>query len=270
MPPKRQSTEAGEAIVVDAGDESLAVSTVSADYPSGLVLPRHRHRRAQLTFAVDGVLAVTTQDGIWVVPPMRALWVPGNVAHAIRMSGPVRMRAAYFAPEALPFAETPPRPLVFQVSPLLRELLVRLAERGGYGGAELSERSVLPPLLALLFEELAAATAAPLELPIPADPRLRRVTRALAADPGDSRSVADWAKVAGMSERNFLRLFPRQTGMRLVRWRQQARLVRALEQLGAGETVTAVALDLGYESTSAFISMFRRSLGVTPSRYFAR
>jgi AraC-like DNA-binding protein len=51
-------------------------------------------------------------------------------------------------------------------------------------------------------------------------------------------------------------------------WRQQLRLLRGLELLAAGAPVTRVALDLGYESTSAFTAMFRRVLGTTPTAYF--
>ncbi len=51
-------------------------------------------------------------------------------------------------------------------------------------------------------------------------------------------------------------------------WRRQLRLLHALERLASGESVTTVALALGYDSTSAFISMFRRNLGRTPGSYF--
>ena len=73
-----------------------------------------------------------------------------------------------------------------------------------------------------------------------------------------------------MSERTLARVFPEQTGMTLARWRQQLRLLRALERLALGEAVTAVAIDLGYGSVSAFVRMFRDSFGVTPGRYFER
>ena len=52
------------------------------------------------------------------------------------------------------------------------------------------------------------------------------------------------------------------------RWRQQVRLLRALRLLAEGASVTAAALDVGYDSTSAFIAMFKRTLGKTPRRYF--
>ena len=52
-------------------------------------------------------------------------------------------------------------------------------------------------------------------------------------------------------------------------WQQQARLLDGLMRLAEGESVTSVALEVGYENPSAFISMFRRTLGVTPGRYFS-
>jgi AraC-like DNA-binding protein len=59
-------------------------------------------------------------------------------------------------------------------------------------------------------------------------------------------------------------------GLSFGKWRQQVRLLRALERLAAGAAVTEVAFDLGYDSPSAFVTMFRRALGTTPGRYFAR
>ena len=50
-------------------------------------------------------------------------------------------------------------------------------------------------------------------------------------------------------------------------WRQQLKLLRALELLASGSNVNTVALDVGYDNTSAFIAMFRRCFGTTPARY---
>ena len=108
-----------------------------------------------------------------------------------------------------------------------------------------------------------------LTLPLPEDLRLRRITQALLDNPADPRDLADWAKVVGASKRTLVRLFPKQTGMTFRQWRQQRRLLRALELLTAGASVTSVALEVGYENTSAFIAMFRRCLGTTPLQYVA-
>ena len=50
-------------------------------------------------------------------------------------------------------------------------------------------------------------------------------------------------------------------------WRQQACLLAALPRLSAGQSITQVALDLGYDSPSAFSTMFRKRLGQAPSDF---
>ncbi len=50
-------------------------------------------------------------------------------------------------------------------------------------------------------------------------------------------------------------------------WRQRLRLLTAIARLADGRPVTAIAYDLGYESPSAFVAMFRRELGTPPVRY---
>jgi AraC-like DNA-binding protein len=103
---------------------------------------------------------------------------------------------------------------------------------------------------------------------MPRDRRLLAITEHLGADPADKRPLGVWARTAGASPRTLARLFRRETGLGFAAWRQQARLLRALERLAAGDAVTTVALELGYEGPSAFITMFRSRLGATPGRYF--
>jgi AraC-like DNA-binding protein len=235
----------------------------AADFPSGHRIRRHRHAAAQLIFASRGVMTVTTAEGRWVVPPERAVWVPPLVPHAIRMTGAVHMRTLYLDGSAV--VPAPAACAVVQVSPLLRELILRaVAFRQPYPRAGREAR-----LVAVLLDELTLARTAPLHLPMPRDRRLLAITERLAADPADKRPLAAWARTAGASPRTLARLFRRETGLGFAHWRQQARLLRALERLAAGEAVTTVALELGYEGPSAFISMFRSRLGATPGRYFA-
>jgi AraC-like DNA-binding protein len=70
-----------------------------------------------------------------------------------------------------------------------------------------------------------------------------------------------------MNRRRFTRLFRRETGMSFAEWRQQACLSAALPRLAVGEPITTIALDLGYEGPANFSTMFKRALGVSPSRY---
>src|SRR5262245_45920113 len=158
---------------------------LGVSYPDGHVIPRHRHRAAQLVYAVSGVMRVTTPEGSWVVPPQRAVWVPANVSHTIRMTGQVEMRTIYLAPR---LAGALPRCSVVQVTPLLRELVLRVVELPPtYPAAGPEAR-----LARVLVDELRAAPVAPLHLPLPSDPRALRLARALEAAPGDPRSLERW------------------------------------------------------------------------------
>lgn len=237
------------------------VVAFAREYAPGDRVQRHRHPVGQLIYAATGVMTVTTRDGTWVVPPQRAVWVPAFVTHAIRMTGDVAMRTVYVDPtDGLPATCG-----VVQVSPLLRELVLRaVGFRQPYDVDGADAR-----LATVLLDEIRAAPVAPLHLPRPTDARALRVVHALEADPGDPRSLAEWGRTAGASSRTLARLFRAETGLGFRAWRQQLRLLRALERLADGDAVTTVAVELGYDSPSAFIAMFKKALGVPPSQYFA-
>ena len=110
----------------------------------------------------------------------------------------------------------------------------------------------------------------PLRLPYPVDPALAKIGRQVAQTPDNSRTLEDWATRLGMHPKTLQRRFLRETGLTFGQWRQQACLIQAFEKLAAGEKVVDVALALGYNSPTAFASMFRRHLGVPPSAYFGQ
>jgi len=240
------------------------VAALAWEFDSGHRIPNHFHRKAQLVFASQGVMTVTTEVGSWVVPPQRAVFVPGGTRHEIAMSGGVSMRTLYLSDAAV--RRLPAQCFVVSVSPLLRELVLRVIELDPL----YAESGPDARLVAVLLDEIEAMHVAPLHLPLCDEPRTRRVIDGLLADPSDARGLEDWARVAGASARTLARSFERETGLRFGVWRQQLRLLRSLELLALGHSVTNVASSLGYESPSAFISMFRRSLGATPKRYFDR
>jgi len=91
---------------------------------------------------------------------------------------------------------------------------------------------------------------------MPRDPRALRFTE------------TQVIKKAGASRRTLERIFRTETGMSLGQWVRRRKLLDALRRLAAGEAVNAVALELGYSSASAFVAMFRRELGHTPTRYW--
>ncbi|PAU75469.1 AraC family transcriptional regulator [Halomonas salipaludis] len=239
------------------------VQPYACDYPSGWDTGRHCHSRAQLVFATQGVMTVSTHAGWWVVPPQLAVWIPARQEHALQMHRVVKLRTLYLDER---LAELPSQPRVLSVSPLLRELVLRLMELP----AEASASGAGARLIAVLLDELREGPTAPLHLPDPDDPVLQRICSALRTDPTHQQDLAAWGQVVGASPRTLARRFQSQTGMGFAAWRQQARLLAALPMLAEGRPVTTVAQEVGYEAPSAFIAAFRRHLGVTPGRYFAR
>lgn len=238
---------------------SAGVRAYAFDYPKGHHIEPHLHDWEQLIYARAGVMTVVTAAGAWVVPPQRAVWVPAGTQHEIFCSTPLSMRALFVA-------RSPKQPLptacsVVNVAPLLRELILAAVEAPGR-----QQRRRL--LATLLLDEIRAAPVAPLYLPEPADPRLKRIAAALRADPGDPRTLAAWSREVGASVRTLSRHFLRETGLTFRQWQRQARLLAALVKLARREPVTTIALDLGYDSPSAFIHAFRQALGTTPRRYF--
>jgi len=232
-----------------------ACRPVCRDYARGHVVARHRHDAGQVLFAREGVIRIRSAGHEWVAPGTRAVWMPAGVAHALHCPTAVALRSLLVAPAAAPGAIGP---CPVDVSPLLREIILRLAE----GPVRAAQRG---PLVALLADELRAACGP--GLPQPRDPRLQRLTRVLRAEPGATRTLADWTPALGLSRRTLARRFRAETGMTLREWRRRLRLLAAAERLAAGRPVTSVALELGYASPSAFTHAFRRAFGVTPGRY---
>ncbi|MBX3773614.1 helix-turn-helix transcriptional regulator [Ralstonia insidiosa] len=231
-------------------------------FPNGFVVAAHEHVRAQLIFATSGVVEVTANHALWRIPPQKALWIPQGMPHAMRACGDVEMRTAYVSPEAYG-QSAPPVPRMVNVSPLLRELIVRVAalpiEHLPAGREAL--------MTELMLAEIEWSPDQPLPLPSGSDRRLTRICDAILATPSDPRTLEDWAAEAGASSRTLSRLFVAQTGLSFVHWRQQARICAALPLLAAGVPVTAVSAELGYETVGAFSTLFRRFIGVPPSAY---
>lgn len=243
-------------------DRKSEITTLTHDYPSAHVIPLHFHDRDQLVYATHGVMTVRTAIGTWVVPTLRAVWIPAGIPHAITMSGIVTMRTLYLRPR---LARTLPRDCcVVNVSSLLKELILYACKQPALRKSVQREGHLVDTILDLLE----AIPMVPLQLPHLTDPRAQRVAELLIADPSNSKPLAQLCRSGGASKRTMERLFQQDTGMTFGKWRLQLRLMQAMRFLAEGAKVTHAALDAGYSTPSAFISMFRKTLGTTPALYF--
>ncbi len=252
----------GHAIDLAAAERTpRPVVAVGNEYPPSFELARHRHRRSQLLYAAAGVVTVATDAGTWVAPPERAVWIPAGVGHATRMVGAVSTRSVLINPALC--AGRGDHCQVVVVSPLLRALLLAANEvparydRDGRDGM----------VMALLVAEVLRAPIVPLAVPFPRSDALARRCHTFLARPDAKVGIDAFRAALGTSRRAFTRTFRRETGLSFAAWRAQACLIAALPRLAAGEAVTSIAIDLGYDSPAAFTTMFKRWLGFPPSQY---
>lgn len=233
--------------------------------PADHVIDWHTHQRAQLLYAVSGVMRVTTEIGVWVVPPQRAVWIPPGIEHHVKAQGTaLSLRSLYI--DVSQRSDLPDECCVVTVSPLLRELVLAAMSIQ----ADPPIDSADGRLVAVLLDQIKVLPMMSLHLPMIKDKRLRALADELMDDPGNPRTLGEWSTHVGASERTLARIFVKETGMTFGHWRQQVRLLDALARLARGDSVTEVAYDSGYASQSAFISMFRKALGKTPKKYFER
>jgi AraC-like DNA-binding protein len=221
----------------------------------------HCHSRGQIMLVTQGVITVATAREKWVISAARAIWIPELTTHSVTASTNVELRNLQVSRVLAP--QLPHATCILAVTPLFKELVVSAVA----GPNQIKVGGRAQKIIELMIDEFSPTTDLALHLPEPRDNRLKRICSKLRDEPGDARTLEEWSDVAGGCTRTLGRLFLRETGMTFAQWRRQARLLDAIVRLNAGQSVTSVALDAGYESPSAFIEMFRRVMGTTPGQY---
>lgn len=245
-------------------DGSVVFGTRLLQPIASFELEPHRHQRGQLLFALQGALTCEVENGLWLVPPHTALWLPPLALHSIKASGTLEGYNAFLESELT--ADLPHQPCTLAITPLVREVVARLA----HFPVPYPRQGAAARLLAVLMDEISQAEIERLNLPMPSDPRLQPLVKHLIAHPDDHSSIKTWAQRLSLSERSLARIIKADTGLSFGRWRQQWMVMIALRQLSCGASVKQVALELSYESPGNFITMFRKLLGCSPARYLSR
>jgi AraC-like DNA-binding protein len=151
---------------------------------------------------------------------------------------------------------------VLKPSPLLRAIIDDI------GRVEVlrTDDAAAKRLARVLLDQLAQQHELALFVPALASPLSRRVAAALAADPADTPRATDLATELGVSTRTLERAFVTDAKMTLGEWRQRSRITRAIGLLAGGSDVKDVALEVGYATPSAFVTAFKRYVGMTPGK----
>jgi AraC-like DNA-binding protein len=229
-------------------------------YPVGTAMVPTPPGWDHLIYAASGVMSVDTDHGTWVVPPHRALWAPAGEPYRITLNSRVALRSLYFRAELHALGR---EWRAVNVTPLLRELILHAVTICPLDITDSRDAS----LVAVLVDQFTTLPQAPLQLPMPRDPRAVGFASTLRATDGDVSTI-EIARQVGASRRTLERLFAVEVGMTIGQWRQRLALLRGVQLLAAGEPVTRVAVAVGYSTPSAYGAMFRAQLGESPGRYF--
>lgn len=250
------------AFIADAGRPVLAHGrNLGADES----MTPHRHPRGQLLWGASGILRVTTDDAVWIVPSSHAVWIPGGTFHHVVTETVARTRNLY-VDSAYPLRTDGSGCCMLLLTPLMREIILRLTS----DEAPLTDAAGFCHLGQVAMDEIQRLESAALSMPGGTDARLKRAIGHLVRHPNEQCSLGTLAGLAGASPRTLERLFRDETGRTFRQWRSQLRLLGAIEYLNQGASSTKIAYSLGFNSASAFVAAFREHFGCTPQQYLAR
>jgi len=231
----------------------LGIAAELARHDSGI----HCHQMGQLLFSQQGCMRIMLNESLSILPPARIAWIPAGIDHRVQVTGVAGYRSIYLSPQDYPCL--PVTLAILTASPLLREILERIAladfNTDWHQGAAAH-------LMSVCLDEIGIAQRELSPLPLPQDRRLRHLSNVDTLPP-----LKALARYSGASEKTISRIFLRETGLSFQQWRQQWRLIKAIELLGEGDGQSDVAGKLGFSSDSAFCTFFKNMTGSSPGTY---
>lgn len=221
--------------------------------------PPHFHENGQFVFVETGVLHLRSTQGAWIVPKEHLGWIPKGEVHSAQTLCDAK---GWTILTSQRFEDILPKKIcTLKTSPLLTALLDRIVHTK-------DSESFRIKAVDLIHEELKYIETENLQIPLPLSTNLAVVAQKVLDDLSQIKRIEEWAALAGTSKRTFTRHFLLETGMTFDEWRKNAISLKAVELLSQGRQVSDIAFDLGYESVSAFIAMFKKHFGKTPTSFF--
>ena len=239
----------------DADKLTACVVGIAADigkHDSGV----HQHKKGQLLYAPQGCMSFALENSICILPPTKAVWIPPHTQHRAIMTNVVAYRSLYF--DCTVF-ECPMNITMIEVDALLKALIDKMA-LWAWDKPEHKMKNTTD----LFWEEFYAAKHHSFQLPLPLDRRFKIFRQQVMQESFLVPPLNTIAHSVGASTKTVTRLFKAETGMSYQDWRQQWRLLKAIELLSRGMQVSYVAHWLGFSSDSAFIAFFKKQTGQTP------
>ncbi|ELE7131083.1 AraC family transcriptional regulator [Vibrio harveyi] len=239
----------------DADAIAASVVGIAADvgkHDSGM----HEHKKGQLLYAPQGCMTFALNNSICTLPPTKAVWIPPHTSHRAVMTNVVAYRSLYFDCSK---HSCPDEIVMIEVNDLLKALIDKMA----LWEWDIEETKT-QATSALFWEEFYQAKQFEFSLPLPSDRRLTGFREAMTKCDFIAPELNQLSQTVGASSKTITRLFKAETGMSYQDWRQQWRLLKAIELLCEERQVSDVAHCLEFSSDSAFIAFFKKQTGQTP------
>lgn len=245
----------------DGADAQLAAIAETVWVEGSHRIVAHSHERAQLIHSLKGHLVVEVEEQAFLITPETALWIPAKVEHAVFAQDSVHYCSVFVSIDLACDLEA--RVHRVYMRPLLQQLAISAA-----GFSHLKELNASQTrLLGVLVDQIRSIEPCELVLPLPRDRRLTKIVPKLIAHPSLEDDLGLVAKEANISARTVERIFKKETGFSYKQWQQRLILLRAIALLKSGTPVKTIAIELAYQTSSAFIAMFKRVMKQTPSQY---
>lgn len=236
----------------------VSIDNHTADHPP------HKHLRGQLLYSDTGTLNLHSDDFYFILTPSKAAWIPSNCIHACTTKKAALFRSLYI--DTALFPDLPKQLGIINVTPLLKSLILKACDFPESYAQESPEQR----LGSVIADEIGSADTHPFWVMKPNDSRLQTLFHVLISDPENTQSADALADTVHITSRTLTRLCQKELGLNFEKWRAQIKLLHAITLLSTGKTTTQTSQVLGYSNDSAFITMFKRMTGKTPSAFTRR
>ncbi|MFM2485575.1 AraC family transcriptional regulator [Celerinatantimonas yamalensis] len=215
----------------------------------------HQHPQGQLIWMRRGMLSGQTAHQHWLIQTNMLIWIPPMISHKAQNHQSATLGVLYLPTEMT--STWPAQVRLVDASLLAIGIFDKLLQK------KPASAHTQHLLIDLLCDELKQAPPSDNQLPLPSDPRLKKITDALILSPALRQNLTQWGKQVGASSRTLARLFVKETGLSYRVWQHRLRRVETLSGLRDGLTQEQLTEHLGFSSVDAFSHWVKRIFQTT-------
>ncbi|MBH3136316.1 helix-turn-helix transcriptional regulator [Serratia marcescens] len=245
------------------GEIPISIWFRNKSWPAGTQFPLQALPWGKLMYSMKGLAEINIEDNIYLSTPEYAIWLPVNTEHESVAKSAIDYVILHVSP---PLCQSlPSKPQTLRLNKIVKAVLADFSERRiGYPHTPQDQT-----LVTALLEQLALSERFDSYLPLGSDDVIKIMTEKMSAASHDFNTLTQWSGMLGLSERTLSRRFLDATGISFNEWKLRSKTLMAMTLLQEGRAVKYVASTLGYHDPSAFIAMFRRQTGQSPSGFLA-